>query len=220
MKRVWREHGLSIVCGGLFLLLLVGQAATGYSVSERERSEHGEPGESLSEYLGSGHFLEATFENFESEFLQMASFVWLTTFLRQKGSPESKKLSGREDVDADPRRAMKPNSPWPVHRGGLVLKLYENSLALALLLLFLASFAGHALAGAAEFSEEQVAHGGEAVSALEYLGRSQFWFESFQNWQSEYMAVFALVVLSIFLRQRGSPESKPVAEPHFETGHA
>ncbi|MFN2520656.1 MAG: DUF6766 family protein [Candidatus Limnocylindria bacterium] len=220
MRRIWREYSLSIVTGVIFLVILAGQAVTGYNVSEEDRQDHGGERESFVEYLGSGHFWEATFENFESEFLQMGSFVWLTTFLRQKGSPESKKLDGEEDVDADPREEAKPNSPWPVHRGGLILKLYENSLTLALLLLFLLSFIGHVIAGAAEYSEEQMQHGSAPVSAIEYLGTSQLWFQSLQNWQSEYMSVFAIVVLSVFLRQRGSPESKPVAHPHFETGHA
>jgi hypothetical protein len=220
VRRIWRENSLSIVTASLFLLILAGQAVAGYNVSEDDRREHDEPGQDFGQYIVSPHFFEATFENFESEFLQMGSFVWLTTFLRQKGSPESKKLRGREDVDADPRRARKPDSPWPVQRGGLALKLYENSLTLVLLVLFLLSFSAHVISGAAEYSEEQLAHGGEPVTAVQYLGTSQLWFESLQNWQSEYFSVFTLVVLSIFLRQRGSPESKPVAHPHFETGHA
>ncbi len=219
MRRIWREYSLSIVTGGLFVLILLGQAIAGHNVSEEDSREHGGPSQTIAQYLASGHFWEATFENFESEFLQMASFVWLTTFLRQKGSPESKKLSGPEDVDADPRADRKAGSPWPVHRGGLLLKLYENSLTLVLLLLFLLSFTGHVIAGAVEYSEAQVAHGSPPVSAVEFLGTSQLWFQSLQNWQSEYFSVFTIVVLSVFLRQRGSPESKPVAHPHFETGH-
>jgi hypothetical protein len=218
MGRIWRENGLSIVAFGLFLLVLVGQSVTGYFESQQEREEHGLARESYSEYLLSGHFIEATFENFESEFLQMGAFVWLTTFLRQKGSPESKRLEGKEPVDEDPRRAKRADSPWPVKRGGWVLAVYENSLSLTFLALFLISFVIHAISGAANFSEEQMTHGEEAVSAMEYLGTSRFWFESLQNWQSEFAAVGALIVLSVFLRQRGSPESKPVAHPHRETG--
>ena len=220
MKRIWREYSLTIVTGILFVLILAGQAIAGYNVSEDDREEHGEDRETFVQYLGSGHFWEATLENFESEFLQMGSFVWLTTFLRQKGSPESKKIDGEEDVDADPRAEAKPNSPWPVHRGGFVLKLYENSLSLVLFLLFLLSFTGHVIAGAAEYSQEQMLHGSPPVSPVEFIGTWQLWFQSLQNWQSEYLSVLTIVVLSIFLRQRGSPESKPVAHPHFETGHA
>jgi hypothetical protein len=218
MKRIWRENGLSIVALATFALILVGQSIAGYFESQQDSDEHGLPPESYVEYLASGHFFEATFENFESEFLQMGAFVWLTTFLRQKGSPESKKLQGHEAVDEDPRRSKRPDSPWPVKRGGWILTLYENSLSLTFLALFVISFAIHAISGAAEYSEEQVAHGGEAISAIDYVATSRFWFESLQNWQSEFMAVGALVVLAVFLRQRGSPESKPVAHPHAETG--
>jgi hypothetical protein len=98
--------------------------------------------------------------------------------------------------------------------------LYEHSLAVAFVLLFLVSFVLHAIGGAREYSQEQIAHGGQAVSTAEFLRTSEFWFQSFQNWQSEFLAVFSIVVLSVFLRQRGSPESKPVAAPHSKTGTA
>jgi hypothetical protein len=146
--------------------------------------------------------------------------VFLTAFLFQKGSAESKKLDEPEPVDRDPRAGRnKPNAPWPVRRGGIVLKLYENSLSLAFLLIFLISFTLHAVAGSAEYNQEQGAHGEiSTLSPLQYAGTSRFWFESMQNWQSEFLAIAAVVVLSIFLRQRGSPESKPVDSPHDETG--
>ena len=219
MNKIWRENGLSIVLWGLFLVFLVAQSLAGHRVEVEESREHGEPPPSYGEYLGSGGFVEATFENWESEFLQMAAYVVFTIGLRQKGSAESKKLDGKEKVDADPRRVRdKENAPWPVRRGGLVLTLYEHSLGIAFALLFLLSFVAHALGGAAVYSQEQLLHGGAPVSTLQYLATSRFWFESFQNWQSEFLAVGAIVVLSIFLRQRGSPESKPVAAPHAETG--
>jgi hypothetical protein len=219
MSKMWRENGLSIVVFGLFLVFLVAQSVTGHRVEIAESREHGDEPPSYGEYLASGGFVEATFENWESEFLQMAAYVVLTVGLRQKGSSESKKLEGREKVDADPRRIRdKENAPWPVRRGGFALTLYENSLGIAFALLFLVSFVAHGLGGAADYSQEQLLHGGAPVSTLEYLATSRFWFESFQNWQSEFLAVGSIVVLSIFLRQRGSPESKPVAAPHSETG--
>jgi hypothetical protein len=146
--------------------------------------------------------------------------VILTVFLFQKGSSESKKLDEKEPVDRDPRkRRDKSQAPGPVRRGGWVLKLYENSLSLAFLLLFLISFAMHALGGAAEYNQEQAEHGEPSrLSALQYMGTSRFWFESMQNWQSEFLAIASMVLLSIVLRQRGSPESKPVDAPHSETG--
>jgi hypothetical protein len=219
MGKVWRENGLSIVVFGLFLVFLVAQSVAGHRVEIAESQEHGDPPPSYGEYLASGGFVEATFENWESEFLQMAAYVVLTIGLRQKGSAESKKLEGREKVDADPRLVRdKKDAPWPVRRGGFVLTLYEHSLGIAFALLFLLSFVAHAMGGAAVYSHEQVLHGGDRVTALEYLGTSRLWFESFQNWQSEFLAVGSIVVLSIVLRQRGSPESKPVAAPHAETG--
>ncbi len=149
----------------------------------------------------------------------MAAYVVFTISLRQKGSAESKKLEGRQKVDADPRLVKdKKNASWPVRRGGFVLTLYEHSLGIAFGLLFLLSFVAHALGGAADYSQEQLLHGGAPVSMLEYLVTSRFWFESFQNWQSEFLAILSMVVLSIFLRQRGSPESKPVDAPHSQTG--
>jgi hypothetical protein len=158
-------------------------------------------------------------ENWESEFLQMAAFVLLTTMLFQKGSAESKDPDKRESVDRDPRR-VKPHAdmPWPVRRGGVILRIYEHSLSIAMFLLFLISFLLHARGGALDFSEDQLAHGGSPVTTMEYMSTARFWFESFQNWQSEFLAVFAIVFLSIFLRQRASPESKPVSAPHAHTG--
>ncbi len=220
MRKIIRENGLSIVLTVFFLLFLAGQALTGLYHYNEEQKEHGQPTADLSTYLGSSHFLEATMENWESEFLQMFAFVVLTACLYQKGSAESKSLDEPEEVDRDPRESgNKKDAPWPVRKGGLVLKVYENSLSLAFLLLFLMSFVLHAVGGAEEYNQNQREHGSaETVSTLEYMGTSTFWFESFQNWQSEFLAVGAMVVLSIFLRQRGSPESKPVDSPHSETG--
>jgi Domain of unknown function (DUF6766) len=216
MKRFWSHNSLSIVCAVLFLAFWTGQALTGWRHDLDERREHGEGAVSLVEYLGSADFWESTAENWESEFLQMAAFVVLTVFLRQRGSPESKPLEGDAELERPPRRW--PGAPWPVRRGGWVLKVYENSLFLALFALFLFSLALHAAAGARAFNEEQAQHGAATVSTLSYLATSRFWFESFQNWQSEFLSVGVLAVLGVWLRQRGSPESKPVNARHAETG--
>jgi hypothetical protein len=206
---------------GLFALFLFAQSVTGLNVYNDDQREHGEATISYPEYLRTGHFVEATFENWESEYLQMGAYVVFTVFLFQRGSSESKDPDKEEPVDEDPRQARdRDGIPWPVRYGGLPLKVYENSLSIALLLLFLFSFIAHAIGGAREYSQEQIAHGGHAVSTIEFLRTSEFWFQSFQNWQSEFLAVFSIVVLSVFLRQRGSPESKPVAAPHTETGSA
>ena len=219
MKKTLRDNGLSIVFGLLFLIFLVGQTLAGHAAYNQDQEDHNQPTLSYRSYLISSHSLEATTENWESEFLQMAMYVLLTAFLFQRGSAESKDPDKEEAVDQDPRSAkIEADTPGPVKRGGWVLKLYENSLGLALLSLFLLSFLMHAWSGSAHYSQEQLEHGGEAVGMLEYLATSQLWFESFQNWQSEFLAVLAMVVLSIFLRQKGSPESKPVHAAHSDTG--
>ncbi|MBA2373429.1 MAG: hypothetical protein H0V74_04395, partial [Chloroflexi bacterium] len=216
-KRFARENGLTLVMTLLFVLALAGQTVSGFAQYNEEQTEHDEPVVSLPEYVTTGHFGEAVFENWESEFLQMGLFVILTVGLRQRGSPESKPIGGRESVDREPDPKRR-GAPWPVRAGGVVARIYEHSLGLALLTLFAISFALHVLTGAAETSAEQAAHGGSPVSAIEYLATRRLWFESFQNWQSEFMSVGALVVLSIFLREKGSPESKPVDTPHSQTG--
>jgi hypothetical protein len=219
-----RSHGLSIAAIALFAAAFVGQVLTGRSEYNQEQEAHGGQTATLPEYLGTGHFGEATLENWESEFLQMAVFVFLTAYLVQRGSAESRKPddeegAGQEPSDADPRRHRDdPNAPWPVRRGGFALALYRNSLSIVLFLLFLASFWGHAVTGAAEYSSGQAAHGEPGAGVLGYLATSRFWFESFQNWQSEFLSVFAIAVLSIWLRQQHSPQSKPVHAPHEQTG--
>ena len=219
MRRVLRDNGLSLVLLAMFLLSIGGQVAAGVRSYNADQRAHGEPTASLGAYVRTGHFIESVFENWESEFLQMAVLVALTATLRQKGAPDSKPLEGGGPVDADPRRATHaPGAPWPVRRGGLVLLVYERSLALALFLLFAISFALHAYGGARAYTAEQLVHGEAGVTMLGYLGTARFWFESFQNWQSEFLSVAALTLLSIVLRQRGSPQSKPVASPHAQTG--
>ncbi|MGI8566637.1 MAG: DUF6766 family protein, partial [Pyrinomonadaceae bacterium] len=151
MKEILRNNGLSITLFALFLFSFAGQILTGHHQYNQEQLEHGQSAVGFAEYLKSGHFIEATFENWESEFLQMGAYVFLTVFLFQKGSSESKEPGKLEHVDVVPGASEKrADAPWPVRRGGWVLKLYENSLALAFLLLFLISFALHAVGGAEE----------------------------------------------------------------------
>ena len=220
MRQILRQNGLSIVLLVLMVFFLAGQIVAGMLDYNEDQRVHGEAEVDVISYLATPHFVEATMENWESEFLQMAAFVFLTACLYQKGSAESKKLDEEEPVDRDPRKSRnKKDAPWPVRKGGLTLTIYEYSLSLAFLLLFLFSFILHAASGAREYSEHLREHGSPVqVSTMEYMTTSRFWFESFQNWQSEFLAVAAMVVLSIFLRQRGSPESKPVDSPHSETG--
>ena len=133
---------------------------SGAAEYSEDQLAHGEPAVTVLGYLGTGAFLEATFENWESEFLQMGMYVILTVFLFQKGSSESKPVGREAPQDEDPRDAeLKAATPWPVRRGGWILKLYEHSLSIMFLLLFLASFALHAIGGAEEYSSEQQSHG-------------------------------------------------------------
>ena len=214
-----REHGLVLMNVALFAIFLTGMTITGWQVSNDEALQHGASAQGLGAYLASGDFWEAVSENWESEFLQMASYVAFTIFLFQKGSSESKPIGKPAPQDEDPRNhRTDPDAPWPVRRGGWVLVLYENSMLIVFAVLFVAAFVTHAISGAAAYSQEQVQHGMPGVTPIEYLGTSQFWFESFQNWQSEFMVVALLAGTAVYLRQRGSGESKPVHAPHSETG--
>ena len=220
MKHKLHEYGLSITLLGLCLAFQVGLSLVGQRQYNQEQANHGQPAVSYFEYVRGPAFLEATMENWESEFLQMFAYVLLTAFLFQKGSAESKDPEKQEAVDRDPRQSRgDKNAPWPVRKGGIALNFYENSLSIALFLLFVISFVLHAIGGAKEYSQQQTAHGEQAVTVVQYLGTAQFWFESLQNWQSEFFSIGVLVLLSIFLRQKGSPESKPVDSPHSMTGH-
>ena len=220
-QAMFKNNGLSIVLLALFLLTMGGQAVTGWGEHNADERAHGRAAISLSSYLTTGHFWEATGENWESEFLQMAMFVLLTTFLYQKGSAESKRIGVIEEQDLDPRDYRDvPGVPGPVKRGGWQLRLYENSLGLAFAALFVISFAMHALGGRAEYNEDRAAHGEPPVTVTGYMSSQRFWFESFQNWQSEFLSLAGMVIATIYLRQRGSAESKAVHAPHEETGRA
>ncbi len=211
------RNGLSLVLILLFIFSFAGQILTGREEYNVERKEYSQPPVSLYSYLTTGHFVQATFENWESEFLQMGLYVLLTISLRQQGSSESKDLDKKEEVDREPN-PNKKDAPWPVKRGGFLLALYKNSLSLAFVLLFITSFVLHGGGSFNKYNEEQIFEGKPKVSLSEFIGESRFWFESFQNWQSEFVAVISIVVLSIYLRQKGSPESKPVDASYEDTG--
>jgi hypothetical protein len=198
-----RDNGLTLTLLALFAASIVGQAWAGWLLAAEEMSGHGADAPGLGEYLSGGQFLSAVFENWESEFLQMAAYVVLTAHLFQRGSAESR----------DPGEAAAP----PL-KGGLLKKLYGHSLGLSLFVLFVLSFALHVHHSARHAAEEAAWHGEPTPSLAEHLGSAQLWFESFQNWQSEFLSTAVLVVLSIFLREHGSPESKPVDAPNAQTG--
>lgn len=219
MASFFRNNGLTIVLLLFFAGSIIGQWLTGWRVQNEELARHAQAALTLGDYTTDAQFLSTVFENWESEFLQMSAYVLLTCFLFQKGSAES------NDPEAPPRddnltaRAKKPGAPRILRAGAFARAIYANSLGLALLLLlFTASFLLHWRYSAMEAASEARSHGEPALSIAEYLWDAQLWFESFQNWQSEFLSTAVLVVLTIFLRQRESPESKPVAAPHGQTG--
>lgn len=211
------KNGLTIVLLILFTLSMTGQIITGLHEYNKELQEYGRGAVSPGEYFTSGHFIQTTFENWESEFLQMAMYVVLTIWLRQIGSSESKDIDKKEEVDREPN-PKKKDAPWPVKKGGWILSIYKNSLSIAFVILFLFSYCLHALGSLKNYNEEQTLKGKPTIEMKAFMGESRFWFESFQNWQSEFVAVISIVVLSIYLRQKGSPESKPVDASFSETG--
>jgi hypothetical protein len=220
MRDFLRNNALSLALFGLFAVSILGQAVAGWMAHQEDLHAHGLPPPDLPAYLATGHFLSATFENWESEFLQMSVYVLLTVVLLQKGSSESKKPDEPNPEDADPEAARgDPDAPWPVHRGGLILRLYSHSLSIALVALLALSFWLHLGASTRRANEEAARHGEALKTVAEMIVDPEFWYESFQNWQSEFLSMALLVVLGIYLREKGSPESKPVAESHDKTGH-
>jgi hypothetical protein len=215
-RSFFQRNGLSVVLVGMLMLCLAGQCITGWKVNNDEREEDGKAPLAFTAYLHDPHLLSATFENWESEFLQMAMYVLLTVRLHQIGSSESKDPDKEEEVDREPRPG--PDAPWPVRKGGWVLAVYRNSLSIAFFLLFALSFLLHLKGSYGVYVDEQTAKGLPPEALGRYVLDHRFWFESFQNWQSEFMAVASIVILSIWLRQQGSPESKPVDAPFHSTG--
>jgi hypothetical protein len=200
----------------MFLGSLAGHFIAGYKFESEQLAMHGTPPISLADYVIDPQFLSTVFENWESEFLQMSAYVILTSFLFQRGSSES------ADPDAPPRDEMieppKPGRSAMLQRGPKARWIYAHSLGIVLFILFVATFLLHWLFSAREAAQEAIRHGDVPVGTVAYLADSGLWFESLQNWQSEFLSTAVLVVLSIYLRQRGSPESKPVGAPHQQTG--
>ncbi len=209
------RNSLSIAFLLLAFISLAGQAFTGLQQYNEFLFEHNHHTVTLFKYFSTGHFIQATFENWESEFFQMGLFVWFTVFLKQKGSSESKKIGIKEEVDREPK--SRTNAPWAVKKGGFILSVYKHSLTLSLLFLFLISFVLHWYGSNKDFNQIKMLEGKSTESMFAYLSNSRLWFESFQNWQSEFLSVFAIIFLSIYLRELGSPQSKPVDAPDAET---
>ena len=216
MRRFVRENSLSLFFLAIFLAALAGQAIAGHSLYNQEQAEHGESLISFGRYLTSSHFAQAVTENWQSEYLQFALFAVATVWLLQKGSPESKEL-GKAGTESDEEqkvgRHADEHSPRWARAGDWRTTLYSNSLIIVMGAIFLASWFAQSVAGRSELNDEKAQHGESGVSWLSYVGSSDFWEATFQNWQSEFLAIGSFAVLAIYLRQRGSPESKPVGAP-------
>ncbi|WP_323097449.1 DUF6766 family protein [Intrasporangium sp. YIM S08009] len=221
MRRFGRESSLTLVFFGLLLAALVGQALTGQAFYNESATAASLPTLSIGEYVTSSQFTVDVAENWQSEYMQFLLFILLTVWLVQRGSPESKPLDrvGREsDVDQKVGRYATDESPSWAKAGGWRTALYSRSLGLVMGLIFLLSWLAQLIAGRSAYDADQLQNLQEPLSLGEYLGAPDFWNRTFQNWQSELLAVASMVVLSIYLRERGSPESKPVGESHESTG--
>jgi hypothetical protein len=220
MRTFFKDNGLSLAFGLLFLATLVGQAISGHdSVNHDQLLHHGDP-INLGHYVTSSLFWADVMENWQSEYLQFTLYIFATVYLIQKGSNESKKPedAGREgDAEQLLGEHARPDSPRWAQVGGLRTAIYSNSLLLVMSGIWIASWVAQSVTGRINYNAEQLDHQAAPVSWLEYLTTSDFWNRTLQNWQSEFLAVGSMVILAVFLRQRGSPESKPVGAPHAAT---
>jgi hypothetical protein len=220
MKRFLRDNGLSLVFGLLFLLALGGQAVAGHADFNNQQLADGGDPISFGSYLFSSEFAVDVAENWQSEYLQFFLFVVATVWLIQRGSPESKpasKLGGESDQDQRLGRHTTAQSPAWAKAGGWRTRVYSNSLGLLMLVIFLGAWWAQSVAGLSTYNSEQLAQLEDPVTWLGYVSSADFWNRTLQNWQSEFLAIGSMVVFSVYLRQRGSPESKPVGGPHATT---
>jgi hypothetical protein len=220
-RRFLRENSLSIVFLGLFLIALVFQAIAGHALFNDEQNQHSEPHIGFWRYVFSSSFASAVMENWQSEYLQFTLFILLTVWLLQKGSPESKELhqAGREsDQQQRVGEHADEDSPRWARMRGLRRTLYENSLLLVMGTIWLGTWLAQSLTGVTDYNAERLSHDQAVLSWWQYVGSADFWERTLENWQSEFLAVGSMAIFAVYLRQRGSPESKPVGAPHRSTG--
>jgi hypothetical protein len=221
MRRFLRDNSLSIVFLLLFLAALGGQAIAGHADFNANAESHGDPKISLGRYVLSSDFGSAVMENWQSEYLQFTLFILLTVWLLQRGSPESKEVD-KAGLESDQAQKVGPhaqqNSPRWAKLGGIRRTLYENSLALVMGTFWIGTWVAQSLTGVSEYNAEQLGHQQDPLSWSHYVTSAHFWENTLQNWQSEFLAVGSMAILAVYLRQRGSPESKPVGAPHGSTG--
>jgi hypothetical protein len=221
MRRFVRENSLSLVFLTFFVLAVVGQAFAGWHDFNDQATAHSESTISFARYLASSNFGNALLENWQSEYLQFTLYILLTVWFLQRGSPESKSLdqAGREsDEEQKVGAHAGPDSPAWAGAGGWRTAVFSNSLLLVMGSIWVLTWLAQSVTGRIAYNADQLDHREAALSWFAYLGSSDFWNRTLQNWQSEFLAVGSMAVLSIYLRQRGSPESKPVGAPHTSTG--
>lgn len=223
VARAFRENGLTIVLAVLFFAVLFGQAISGQALYNEEQITYSLPVVSLLDYITSSAFVVDVAENWQSEYLQFLLFIVATIWLVQKGSRESKS-PGMEGIESDEDQRLgtfiRENSPRWAKRGGWRLVLYSNSLVIVMAAIFFFSWWVQAAAGHIDYNQDQIAMHEPTITLTDYLVSPDFWNRTLQNWQSEILAVGSMAVLSIYLRQRGSPQSKPVGAPHDTTAEA
>lgn len=212
--RFFRSNNLTIVIFAIFLFSIIGMSIAGWLTNNETLTEHRQGKISYGSYVVSGEFIEGVFENWESEFLQMWALIMLTVYLRQKGSADSKPMRGSAPQDTSSRYSIINASSWRHRSKAIGHVIYSHSLGFAMLLLFILSFTLHAVGGFEAQNQEALQHGMTQDSFIGFITSSEFWYQSLQNWQSEFLAIGTLLVLSIKLRERGSPESKPVGKKY------
>jgi hypothetical protein len=221
MRALLRDNGLSAVFGLLFLGALTAQSFAGWHVEQHEATEHGQAAPTYWHYVTSSSFGRAVLENWQSEYLQFFLFILLTIWFVQLGSPESKELD-KPGLESDEEQRVGPHAPADAPRwavlGGWRRALYSWSLLIVMAAFFLLSWFGHSVTGWTQYNDQQAEHGQPGVSWLGFVSSADFWEQTLQNWQSEFLAVGTFSIFAVFLRQRGSPESKPVGAAHDETG--
>jgi hypothetical protein len=221
MRRFVRDHSLSLFFLVLFLAALAGQAIAGHILHNEQAVAHNGETMSIWRYIRSSDFGNAVMENWQSEYLQFMLFMLATVWLVERGSPESKK-PGEEGLESDSEQRVGEHaggeSPdWAKPRG-IRTFVYSNSLLIVMAIIFFGSWFAQSVTGWTEFNAQQVDHHEATVSWLGYIGSADFWEATLQNWQSEFLAVGSFVAITVFLRQRGSSQSKPVGAPHDATG--
>jgi hypothetical protein len=221
MRSVWRDNSLSLVFLAFFLAALAGQAVAGWQDYNNEALAHREATIAFSRYLVSSSFGNAVMENWQSEYLQFTLYILLTVWFIQRGSPESKepgKSATESDEDQDVGEYADADSPRWARAHGARLWMYSNSLVLVMGSVWVGSWFAQSVTGWSDYSADQLTHGEPRVDYVSYLGSARFWESTLQNWQSEFLAVGSMAIFAVYLRQRGSPESKPVGAPHSATG--